>query len=115
MINTLKYAKLLEDVGFSRDQAETSIQILAETMEDKLATKQDLQEFKLVMGHEFHAFRTEMRSDFEAFRTEMRTEFVEFKTEVRHELVLFESRFTVRMGGMLAASIAILTAIQKLT
>jgi hypothetical protein len=39
MFNTLKYAKMLEDVGFSRDQAETSTQILVEIMEDKLATK----------------------------------------------------------------------------
>ena len=46
MFNTLKYAKMLEEVGFSRDQAETSIKILVEIMEDKLATKQDLKELK---------------------------------------------------------------------
>lgn len=28
MFNKLKYAKMLEDVGFSREQAETSIGIL---------------------------------------------------------------------------------------
>ena len=70
MFNTLKYAKMLEEVGFSREQAETSIKILVEIMEDKLATKQDIRE-------------------------------LEFK-------------LTLRMGTMLAASIAILTAIQKL-
>ena len=70
MFNTLKYAKMLEEVGFSREQAETSIKILVEIMEDKLASKQDLKELK--------------------------------------------SELTIRMGTMLAASIAILTAIQKL-
>jgi len=46
MFNTLKYAKILEEVGFSREQAETSIKILVEIMEDKMATKQDLKELK---------------------------------------------------------------------
>ena len=73
MFNTLKYAKMLQDVGFSKDQAETSVGILVEIMEDKLATKEDLQILK-----------TELKAD-----------------------------LTVRMGTMLAASIAILTAILK--
>lgn len=46
MFNTLKYAKMLEEVGFSRDQAETSIKILVEIMEDKLTTKQDFKELE---------------------------------------------------------------------
>jgi hypothetical protein len=70
MFNTLRYAKMLEEAGFSRDQAETSIKILVEIMEDKLATKQDIRELKLEL--------------------------------------------TLRMGTMLAASVAILAAIIKL-
>jgi hypothetical protein len=61
---------MLEEAGFSRDQAEASIKILVEIMEDKLATKQDIREL--------------------------------------------ESKLTIRLGTMLAASIAILTAIIKL-
>jgi len=37
---------MLEEAGFSRDQAETSIKILVEIMEDKLAGKQDLLQLK---------------------------------------------------------------------
>jgi hypothetical protein len=70
MFNTLKYAKRLEDVGFSKEQAETSIEILSEIMEEKLATKEDLQ--------------------------------------------LLKADLTIRMGAMLATSIAILTALIKL-
>ncbi len=43
MFNSLKYARMLEGGGFSREQAETSVNILVEIMEDKLATKQDIQ------------------------------------------------------------------------
>ncbi len=46
MFNTLKYAKMLEEVGFSRNQSETSIGILVEIMEDRLASKQDLKELE---------------------------------------------------------------------
>lgn len=77
MFNTLMYAKMLEEVGFSRDQAETSIKILAEIMEDKLTTKNDLRDLELRLDKKF-------------------------------------SEVTIKMGTMLAASIAILTAIQKL-
>lgn len=86
MFNTLKYAKILEEVGFSREQAETSVGILVEIVEDKLATKQDLLVFKQELLQSFSL-----------------------------AIAQSEARMTVRMGTMLAASIAILTAIQKLT
>jgi len=38
---------MLEEVGFSREQAETSVKILVEIMEDKLASKQDFQKLEL--------------------------------------------------------------------
>jgi hypothetical protein len=93
MFNTLKYAKMLEEVGFSKDQAETSITILVEIMEDKLATKQDLQ----------------------TLQTRIENDFQQLKSDLAHTLSQMESKLTIRMGTMLAASIAILTAIQKLT
>lgn len=77
MFNTLKYAKLLEEVGFSREQAETSVRILVEIMEDKLATKQDI-------------------------------------SDIRRDITQAEYKLTLRMGTMLTAAIAILTALHKL-
>lgn len=91
MFNTLKYAKMLEEVGFSKDQAETSINILVEIMEDKLATKQDLQEL----------------------RNDIRNTLGRLEAKIEHAVAQVESKLTIRMGTMLAASIAILTAIQK--
>jgi len=46
MFNTLKYAKIFEEVGFSREQSETTIRILLEVMEDKLFTKEDGQKLE---------------------------------------------------------------------
>jgi hypothetical protein len=90
MFNTLKYAKILEEVGFSRDQAETSIKILVEIMEDKLATKQDLQEHRAATERDFQ----------------------EFRAATQHDIAQVKSDLTIRMGSMLAASIVIMTTIQ---
>ncbi|MBI2605930.1 MAG: hypothetical protein HYW49_07605 [Deltaproteobacteria bacterium] len=104
MFNTLKYAKILEEVGFSREQAETSIKILVDIMEDRLATKDDLQRFMtkeqfLVFKDEFLEFKIATKHEFQ---------------EVRQLITQVESKLTIRMGTMLAASIAVLTALQKL-
>ncbi len=99
MFNTLKYAKILEEVGFSRDQAETSVKILVEIMDEKLASKQDLQELDSRISHRFS--QIESKLDYSV-------------AQLDTKLALVESKLTVRMGTMLAASIAILTAIQKL-
>ena len=93
MFNTLRYAKMLEEVGFSREQSETSIKILVEIMEDKLASKQDLQDLEITLQHSMS----------------------QLESRIQTSMVQLESKLTIRMGTMLAASIAILTAIQKLT
>ncbi len=88
MFNTLKYAKMMEEVGFSREQSETSVRILVEIMEDKLASKLDVYELK--------------------------KDIAELKKDVAQDLAHLEAKLTIKMGTMLAATIAILTAIQKL-
>ena len=97
MFNTLKYAKMLEEVGFSRDQSETSVKILVEIMEDKLATKQDVAELKAEMA---------MKAS--------KQDILELRKDLNHSVAQLESKLTIRMGTMLGASVAILTAIQKL-
>jgi hypothetical protein len=42
MFNAFKLTKQLEEVGFSREQAEIQIQVITEIIEGDLATKQDL-------------------------------------------------------------------------
>jgi hypothetical protein len=159
MIHTLKYAKMMEEVGFSRSQAETWIKILVETMEDKLASKQDLldlgaatrqdlkdhaaafkqelkdhaaafkqelkdhgvasqrdmatmnQKFDLALGNHIAETKIALNDQATTLREEMSTSTQSLKLEMKD----LEFRLTMRMGTMLAATIGILTAIQKLT
>jgi hypothetical protein len=46
MNNALKYVKILESTGVSREQAEAHVQIISEFLEADLATKQDLLNFE---------------------------------------------------------------------
>ena len=46
MFDTLRYSKVLEAAGVSRDQAEAHVRIMAEIVEGNLASKQDVRELK---------------------------------------------------------------------
>ena len=107
MFNTLKYVRILEEVGFSRDQAETSVRVLSEILmeniEDKFATKRDYKESE-----------NALRRDFKESENALRQDLKELQLATKHDLQNLESRLTIRLGGMLAAAVAILAAIQKL-
>ena len=47
VFNSLEYAKRLESVGFTREQAEAQANIMRELVDDKMSTKYDLRELEL--------------------------------------------------------------------
>ncbi len=49
MFDTLAYAKKLKSAGFTEEQAERQAEALAEIVDEKLATKQDLRELEMRM------------------------------------------------------------------
>ena len=75
--DTLKYSKRLQELGFSREQAEGFAEMQQELINDGLATKQDIQTLK-------------------------------------SDIKELEYRLTIRLGTMLAASVAIIVALVKL-
>jgi len=50
--NTLAYAKKLKTAGFTEEQAEIQAEALSEIIEERLATKQDLNELELRLKHD---------------------------------------------------------------
>jgi hypothetical protein len=95
MINTLKYAKKLEEAGFSRQQAEANIQIIAEIVEDDVATKQDLKHFV----------------------TQLETKIGDAKADLKNDMTQLEYRLVVKLstviGAMITLAIAVTTAVAK--
>jgi hypothetical protein len=93
MFHSLKYAKILEEAGFTRQQAETSVKVLVEIMDDKFATKQDLKDLSQDLRHEMREMESRLTLIFK---------------QDSHAL---ESRLTLRMGAMFAVSVSVLTAV----
>lgn len=114
MVNALKYTKELEKAGFTHEQAETSVQVLFEVMDDNFATKADIKALELTTKADFNALELAMKADLKA---EVRT--LEHKMDLRfaevdvklHDL---ENRLTIRLGMMLAASVTLTVALQRL-
>ena len=50
--DTLAYAKKLKSAGFTDEQAEVQAEALAQIIDEKLATKQDLKELELRLKHD---------------------------------------------------------------
>ena len=86
--DTLAYAKKLKKVGFTEEQAEVQAEALAQIIDERLATKQDIIALKRDIN-------------------EVKRDIKEMELRLRHDL-------TIRLGAMLAAGIAIVAALVKL-
>lgn len=92
MFNTLKYAKILQEAGFSREQSEATIHIMAEVMEDKLATKHDIQELSAATKRDIQ----------------------ELASSTKHDIEQLKSDLIIKMGAMQAAAVGLVVALIKL-
>lgn len=97
--DTLSYAKKLKAAGFTQEQAEVQAQALAEIVEERLATKQDIAALRQAILHDITALRQENAQDRETARRDLKD---------------LEQRMTIRVGGMFAAAITIIVALVKL-
>ena len=88
VFDTLAYAKKLKAVGFTEDQAEVQAETLAELLDDQLATKRDIKELEVKI--------------------------TEVESNLKRDIKELEMRLTIRLGVMMAASIAIIAALVKL-
>jgi hypothetical protein len=87
--DTLGYFEKLKAAGVPEEQAKAQIDVIRQIIDDKLATRRDLKELELTIKQEIKDVRTELKE--------------------------LEYRLTIRLGGMMAASIAIVAALVKLT
>jgi hypothetical protein len=131
MFNTLKYAKILEEVGFSRGQSEATIHILVDVMEDKLATKQDIeglhqkmQQQALATAHDIEGLHKKMQQqalvtahDIQGLHQKIDQQAAltshEFQL-VRQEMQQLKSDLVIKMGAMQAAAVGLVVALLKL-
>lgn len=92
MFNALKYTEELEKAGFTRQQAEISVKVLIEVMNDNFATKSDLKDANLVLRADLREMETVLRSDMREMDASLRTEISRVETTLRAEIRDVESR-----------------------
>ena len=90
--DTLAYAKKLKSVGFTEEQADVQAEALAKIIDERLATKQDI---------------LALQRDMKEMETSLRRDMKEMELRLKHDL-------TLRLGAMMAASIAIVAALVQL-
>ena len=136
--DTLKAAtRLQEEAGFDETKARVLVSTFAEGMVENLATKDDIgglrrelttlatkEELATLRGemHQMDAnLRGEMKQMDASLRGEMkqmearlRGEMKQMDANLRGEISKVQERLTVRLGGAIAAAVAILVAVDKL-
>ena len=90
--DTLQYAKKLEKVGFTPEQAEVHAEAIKELVDNKLATKDDLRQLEERL---FHYINQET-------------------SKLAHRIGEMGYKLTIRLGGMLIIGIVALSIIVKL-
>ena len=97
--DTLSYAKRLKAAGFTEEQADVQAEAFLELVDERLATKQD------ILG---------LKRDIKELETSLKRDIKELDASSKRDNKELEMRLTIRLGGMMAASIVIVAALVKL-
>jgi len=127
MIHALRYTEELEKVGFSAEQAKTSVQIWMELMDQNFATKadfkehffmtrNDLMDLKIHMDQRFVAIDERFKSIDERFKlVDQRFNTIEKRLDnIESKFDTLEYKLIIKLGIMMAASISIISVIVSL-
>lgn len=120
-IDTLEYARLLREAGFSEELAHGQARALGAVMNESLATKEDLETLRTRVEARFEAIEARVDARFEAVdarfgsleaRMDARFEAMDVRLDAR--LADMERRLTVRMGSLVVASIGVVSAVVRM-
>ena len=120
--DTLKAAtRLQEEAGFDPTKARVLVSTFAEGMVENLATKEELAALRGEMrqmgaglGGEMHQMEANLRGEMKQMDTNLRGEIKQVDANLRGQISKVQERLTVRLGGAIAAAVAILVAVDKL-
>lgn len=119
--DTLAYSKKLINAGFTQLQAEVQTQAIAELIDERLATKEDIKILEIAVKNSELALRRDMKEmeiglqrDMKEMETSLQRDMKEIETRLQRDIKDLEMRLIIRLGAMMAASIAIVAALVKL-
>jgi hypothetical protein len=112
MFNAIKYTQELENAGFTHNQAEVSMKILLDVMNENFATKIDIKELDAKIGSETQKLesmisRLESRVTTEIQRVENKIEKIDSKIEMMEYKLIF------KLGSLIVISTGVMATILK--
>jgi hypothetical protein len=99
MNNALKYVKILEGTGVTREQAEAHVQIISDILEGDLVTKQDLLNSENALKTDLVRLESNLNNSVQ---------------QLEHKMLQMEYRMTIKLGSIVTVGIAAMTAVFKL-
>ena len=94
---------------------------LADIVEERLATKQDIdtlrrdmKEMEISLKGDMKELETSLKRDMKELETSLKRDIKELETSLHRDMKDMEYRLTIRLGAMLAVSITIIGALIKL-
>lgn len=105
MFNALKYTEELEKAGFSRNEAEASLKVLIEVMNENFATKSDLRELEQRMDAKFQAVDNRFQVLTQIMESRFQAVDARFSA-VDARFQELEYKLTIKLGTMMIVAIA---------
>ena len=108
--DTLAYAKKLKEAGVPQKQSEIHAEALAEIIDERLATKQDLKELEMRLKQDLKELEMRLKQDLKELEMRLKQDILDLRGDMKE----MEMRLTIRLGAMLTAGIVIVAALVKL-
>ncbi len=104
--DTLGYAKKAKQVGFSEQQAEFQAEALFDLINEKLVTKQDVEEAKRELKQDIEEAKRELKQGVEGVKQGL--------AELKNEFKDMELRLTIKLGTFMAIAVGLMAVLQKI-
>ena len=109
MNNSLKYVKILEGAGITREQAEAHVQIISDILEGDLVTKQDLLNSENSLKNGLNRLEAKFETSVDRLDRKIDSAVQHFE----NKMLQLEYRMTIKLGSIVTVAIAAMTAIIK--
>jgi predicted phage-related endonuclease len=119
--DTLEFAKRLRAAEFTEKQAETLAAAVAEIIESRLATKEDIallqrdmKEMEVHLREDMALMQRDLRENMTLMQRDLKEDMVLMQRDLKELELRLKHDLTLRLGAMLAAGIGIIATLIKL-
>ena len=119
--DTLEFAKRLRAAEFTEKQAETLAAAVAEIIESRLATKEDIallqrdmKEMEVHLREDMALMQRDLREDMTLMQRDLKEDMVLMQRDLKELELRLKHDLTLRLGAMLAVGIGIIATLIKL-